>query len=77
VQAETDTLTLRVWWCNKGHWLSAVISFDLSDHVKWRKRPEMLSVWFCTKAVGSKLQLFQSLSVKCLASILKKHVHFV
>jgi len=49
VQTDTDTLTLRVWWCNKQHWLSAVISFDLSDHVKWRKRPEMLSVWFCTK----------------------------
>ena len=29
------------------------------------------------KAVGSKLQLFQSLSVKCLTSSLKKHVHFV
>jgi len=47
LQTETDTLTLQVWWRNKEHCLSSVVSFDLSDRFKSRKRPEMLTFWLC------------------------------
>jgi len=48
---EADTLTLRVLVMQQRTLTVCSYSLRLLDRVKSRKRPKMLSVWFCTKAV--------------------------